>query len=420
MISFVLSTYAFLEYVNYIKYQKKHNELNNYRNNHIFDEKEMNKRISILCEDIEGEHIDVETFVREMFQGDNSVSEISREEMYEAVVDNIYASITNGIDAQQVNRIINLLEKKLKIKFKPVANAVVNAHMSIAKDDIVAWYRPFIFNLGLKFSKLPSELYFTYAMNFKRITLKDDIVVWVRKGVNNIDNKGILFIPACIGGITFYPYFVSKIDKSQTIFIPEIPEMSWNRCAKIIPPNMSTISKEITKFVIGSGVKILNIMGHSFGTIVMNHIINEHYEKIKSANVKLNKIVYVEGLLYYVKVFSTINTIEDPIHKILSSEYSSDIATMSLFQRDLYVKFYIKRCLTLTYSLLSGETDCEKECGMHSIMCSRDNKFITKDYVRYIDSKKLNMKYTIFEDCTHGSFVWNNIIQKHVLDLLNS
>lgn len=413
MITFLLAGYIFMEYQNYIRYKNKRATLNNYKRPDMFDKIEMEKRINILCEDIENENIEIDIFVKEMFKGLSDINNISYDEIYNALHDNMYSVDNKNIYRCEIEKIISTLEKKLNIKFLN-RNENVNKHVTIHKDDILAWYRPLLFNIGLKLAKTPSEYYLKNVLGFKRVCLKDGIVMWIKPG----SEKCVLFIPACIGGITFYPYFIKKIDQSNTIMIPEIPEMSWNNGRNIIPPNLSEISHEIINCVIDNNIKSLNMIGHSFGTIVMNHIVNQQYIYLKSNNVKLDKLIYIEGLLFYANVFSTLNTIEDPFHKILVGNARADITTMSLFQRDLYVKFYIKRCLSLMHSVLSGASECEKECKVYALMGSDDNKFITKDYVNYIENRKLPIKYKVFDGCMHGAFVWNNEMQQHVLNIL--
>ena len=413
MISFMLTTYVFLEYQNYSRYKNKREILNEYRKMGTYDENEMKKRINILCDDIINDHIEVDVFIKEMFRGVTDISTISHKEMYDAIYDNMYSSSDNHKYNDDILRIIKTLEEKLQINFSMRDN-LVNQHITIGKDNILAWYRPLFLTHGLRLIKTPSEFYLKNVLGFERTTLKDGIVMWIKKGSKNCT----VFIPSCIGGITLYPYFVKKLDQTNTIMIPEIPEMSWNNGVNIVPPNMSDIAHEITTCIIDNGVKSLNMIGHSFGTIVMNHIVNEQYKLLKDNDIKLNRLIYIEGLLFYAKVFSTLNTIEDPIHKVLTGSSKADITTMSLFQRDLYVKFYIKRCFNLVHSVLSGTTDCENECEIHALMGSDDNKFIAQDYVTYIEKRRLPIKYKVFDGCCHGAFVWNKEIQEHVLDLL--
>lgn len=160
------------------------------------------------------------------------------------------------------------------------------------------------------------------------------------------------------------------------------------------------------------------MFGHSFGTIVLNHIANEQYLHLKDHGVQIKKMVYIEGLLFYVKVFKTLEAIEMSLLDVLFGNNKSDIFTMPLFQRDLYVKFYIKRYLSLSNSVLCGDTQCESECDFYALMAENDNKFITKDYVYYIENKQLKINYKVFKGCIHGSFVWTQEIQNYLFSIL--
>lgn len=414
MIFFIASIYIFKEYTKYNKHKELHKKLNSYQHKHNIDAKKLEERIHIICDDIENDVIDSEQFVKEMFNGAN-YNEIFFDEIYDAIMVNLYSGSHDLVNDTLIKKIINSLEKKLNATFCYKRDAVQkpNKYVGISSDSIVSWYRPIIFDVSLKLIKLFSEFYFLFGLGFKRHQLKDGVVIWVRKGNEN----GILFVPACIGGITFYPGLVRKMPKDKTIFIPEIPGMSWNKCVNDIPPSVSHVSDLVTDHIVNYDVRNLIMIGHSFGTILNNHIANEQYNKLKSNNIKVHRIIYVEGLLFYAKVFETVSAIEKSLFDVINGDTKVDVVTMPLFQRDLYVKFYIKRCLGLTNSLLSGSTDCEKECEIHAVMCDNDNKFSTNDYIRYIEGRKLPMNYKVFKGF-HGSFVLDYNIQNYVIDLL--
>lgn len=422
MIIFILSTYIFLEYQNYINYQIKKQTLNCYKVKHSFDHNQIQERIKILIDDIKNDHVDATMFVNGLFGESVSINQISKSELYEGIYDNLYPGVSKELHEQNndgINSIINTIEEKLNINFID-RKEIINGYMSIGNDPIVIWYKPLFFTIGLRLLKIPSELYLKNVLNFKKTKLTDNIIIWSK--INDHSDTSIIFIPSCIGGITFYPNFFRRLqlNKSYSIIIPEIPEMSWNKSDEIIPPNLSIISYEISNFIKNTNTKNLNIIGHSFGTIVMNHIINEHYELFKQNQINIKKLIYIEGLLFYSSVFKTLKTIENSFYDVLFGTHMEDIFTMPLFQRDMYVKYYIKRCLNIAHSVLSGTglTECEKYCDIHAVMSSNDNKFVTDEYVKYIEKKNLPIKYRIFNDCTHGSFVWNNEFQEHVLNLL--
>lgn len=421
MIMFIMSTYIFLEYQNYVKYKIKISTLNNHKVVHSFDDYEIEQKINILCDDIKYDHIDIMSFINELFGKIINYNQISKQELYQGIYDNLYPGVirkSNYQDNIGILKIIDAIEKKLNICFVD-REKLTNKYISVGNDKIITWYKPLFFIFGLKLLKIPSEIYLKNILGFKKTKLRDNIIIWSKEGTNN---NGIVFIPSCIGGITFYPNFFRRLQLNQknTIIIPEIPEMSWNSSHHIIPPNLSIISCEISNFIKNTKIKKLNIIGHSFGTIVMNHIINEHYKIFSNNNINIQKLIYIEGLLFYSSVFKTIQAIENSFYDVLFGSHMTDIFTMPLFQRDMYVKYYIKRCLNIAHSVLngSGNSVCEKQCDIHAIMSSNDNKFITKDYIKYIEQKKLPIKYKVFNDCTHGAFVWNNDFQKYVLDLL--
>ena len=419
MLAFALTTYAFMEMSNYKKYNKKYSLFNKFRNIQEFPKELLDRKIDIVCDDIKNNHVETSIFMKEMFGG-TDIKNVTKHELHNAIIDNLFLTSSKNVNYEKVDSVISALESHLNHEFEENHHTDKKVgHISVGADKLIAWYRPLAFDIFLKFLKMPSKLYFTYVLGFERHVIDNSIVVWIKKGSVNNDLNATLFLPACIGGIIFYPYFVSKLDQTRTIFILEIPGMSWNGYNDAIPPNMSKIANGIINTISKHNIKNLDIVGHSFGTIVISHIANECYHLIKQAGIKINKVVYVEGLLFYVRAFKTLGEIDKSLYEVITGSHPSDIFTMALFPRDLYVKFYIKRYLMLSNSVLCGESQMEKECNIHAVMGKHDNKFITKDYVDYIDKKKLQIKYKVFDHGIHGSFVWDSDIQQHVLDILN-
>lgn len=418
MIAFVMSTYAFIEYNNYVKYKKKSKIFNNFKHVKEHNLETIQNKINIIHHDIQNLHTDMKPFIQEMFRGFDKIEKIFKPKIISSLIDNLCFSHFCEQLQEKINLIVSDIENMIGIKFSENNNEVDVSHISITNENIVSWYKPFFLHSFLLFLKLLSSINM-YLMGFHKYTLDNGLVIWKKNAKNNSD--AILFVPSCVGGVTLYQYFINLLLKNiphKTIYIIEIPGMSWTSYSSDIPPSVSNIAKSIVDFIIFNNHSNLDIVGHSFGTIVLSHIVNEQYNQLKKLNVKLNNVVYVEGLLFYVKVFETLRVIELSIFDILQSDTKSDIFTMPLFQRDLNVKFYIKRYLSLSNSVLCGDTECEKECKFFALMSQNDNKFITDDYVNYIESKKLNINYKVFENCSHGSFVWTKNMHNYLIMIL--
>lgn len=428
MIAFVVSAYAFMEFNNYKKYIKKSYSFNNFINIEDHDRSRLENKINIIHDDIKNSHNDFDCFIKEMFRGFENLEEIPKEKIKKSFIENFkIPSLCNKFN-EKISMMVDDIENIFNIKFKHNYEKEISEikdikHIKVFKDELITWYRPLLLKWMLLFLKFCAGINMK-ILGFNKYHLNSDVIIWKTNTQNDIENKeAFLFVPSCIGGITFYQSFFYKLlnnFKNKEIYILEVPGMAWTTYDNEIPPSISEIAKNISDFLVNNNVKNLDMFGHSFGTIVLNHIINEQYDFLKKNGVKLKKIINIEGLLFYTKVFKTLMTINKTFYEVLFSDDFFDIFTMPLFQRDIDVMFYVKRYLSLANSLLSEDIFCETECEFYSLMSNDDNKFFTQDYVKYIERKKLNIKYKIFNDSIHGSFAWKSCIQDTLIDILKT
>lgn len=430
MIAFALTTYMCIEYTNYNKYKNKYKLFNEFKNTDQYEKSILNKKIDVIHDDVKKSNTEFKNFIQEMFKNFTQIEKIPKLNVVRSLMDNLCLFIMCDDVHEKIKLLTTDLEKHIGIKFAEIDNQPINQpnnqqsnkqhsikYLSISNGRLKSWYKPIFIQNTLIFIRFISSLHMMY-MGFKKYILDDGVIIWSK---TKLSKECLFFAPSCIGGITFYQPFLKKLSNEfvdKNICILEIPGMAWTSYSSDYPPSISKVSSIISKFFVDKKFEKINMFGHSFGTIVLNHIVNEQYNYLKNNKVAIDKIIYVEGLLFYVSVFKTLLAIEMPLLNVLLGKDKIDILTMPLFQRDLYVKFYIKRYLSLSNSVLCGDTTCEAECNFYAIMARDDNKFITKDYVDYINKKNINIKYTIFDNCGHGSFVWENNMQKYLINIL--
>lgn len=419
MIAFIVTTYTFIEIINYKKYTKKYKLFNDFSSNDIYEKTKLNKKIDVIHKDIKHSHAEFKSFIQEMFKEFKHIEKIPKLSIIKCFIDNLCVStICNDIH-EKIKSMANDVENTIGIKFADVDNQLHPIkYVNISKGKLISWYRPIFFQWCLSFIRTISSIHMQ-SMGFNKNVLNDGVIVWAKKTTSP---ECFLFAPSCIGGITFYQLFIKSLCNKfseKNIYVLEIPGMAWTSYSSALPPSVSKVSSIVSNFIIENKIRKIDMFGHSFGTIILNHIANEQYSHLKENNVQIKKMIYIEGLLFYVKVFKTLSAIEMPLLDVLLGNNKSDIFTMPLFQRDLHVKFYIKRYLSLSNSILCGDSQCEAECNFYALMAENDNKFITKDYVDYIEKKQLNINYKVFEECSHGSFVWTSKMHQHLFDILS-
>ncbi len=112
------------------------------------------------------------------------------------------------------------------------------------------------------------------------------------------------------------------------------------------------------------------------------------------------------------------SSISTAINVIKEGNYS-DLLSIPFFYRDLYLQFYMQRCLTLTDSILIGESEYEQlDDKIYVILSRNDNKIVVDDLVHYLTSKKYKCDIKIFDNMRHGDFAFDDNMQNHVIKLL--
>lgn len=86
--------------------------------------------------------------------------------------------------------------------------------------------------------------------------------------------------------------------------------------------------------------------------------------------------------------------------------------------RDIYVQYYINKDINIFDSCYFYK---ETETEINMILVDKDNKIPTDFYIDYIKNfdleEKINLK--IFENNTHGSFLYKKNIQDYVINKLD-
>ncbi len=404
--------YILFESYLFIRHWNIHNKFDKYKLNDFSRNRmlKMDQKFDILIDDIKSDHIDVTEFIHDMHNPNTKLTDLSRDSMFAMLKENIYFPHNVLYDYQitKINETINLCEQKLNHIFsndiKPYR------YYQIASEKFNSWYKP-IFLKVLMFGLKTMTEFNMCRFGYHQYDLGDGLVAWIKTG----SSECITFFPPSIGGITFYQSFIKQIKTDKTICLFELAGMSWKHYVTD-PPDMNTIANHVTTFLIKLQIKKVNMFAHSFGGVVMSHIINN--ECFDKHSIKLNKTIYIECPLFHIGIHKTLKNITKSWYKIIQDAYDNFII-MFLFHRDIYVQFYLQRQMNLCDSILMGTTNYEKTGKIYSLMAQNDFKFDTQEYVNYITKKQLNIQYFIYPDCAHGAFTYHLGMQQKVLEILN-
>ena len=130
-------------------------------------------------------------------------------------------------------------------------------------------------------------------------------------------------------------------------------------------------------------------------------------------------MVFIPRLLTIYQLFN--DNAYDLSMDFIKNNKASELFYIPLFYRDLYLQFYMQRCLSLADNVLLGTTTYEKiDDKIHVILAENDNKVILDDVLHYLTSKKYNCKIKIFENKIHGDFAFDKTMQQYVINIINN
>jgi pimeloyl-ACP methyl ester carboxylesterase len=277
----------------------------------------------------------------------------------------------------------------------------------------------------MKIIKIHTDRYLK-KNNFIKMVCNNGLIIWYKIGLTK-PNHANIFIHSSIGGLSIYKNFINKLsDKigdTYTTILLEIPGISFGNNI-YIPPTIYSITQYLVSFIKLNKINNINIMGHSFGCNVVSCLINRFYKDLRDNGILLNKTILIEGLVFLPRLMNIYKFFNENsftmVTDIIKRGNYRDLVSIPFFYRDLYLQFYMQRCLSLTDSTLVGLTEYEQlDNKIHLILSEDDDKIIVNDLVYYLQSKRYKCDIKIFDNVRHGDFAFDERMQDHAIELLN-
>lgn len=401
--------YLISEVANYAIYLSTYNYVNNFRNINNSDKSLVMRKVNILKNDMLLHLKNKREQLMDLFNTTEKSNQITYN-LSDTIRKTFYYPHHDGITSEhyELVDIFNDIPKDL--------NYVPH---DICESKIMSWYPPVIIKFIMKIVKIHTN-YFLEKNNFKKYVCENGLIIWKKDGLNN--KKAQIFFHASIGGPAIYKNFIKNLSKNcDTVMLVEIPGISFGNDI-IFPATIYSISDNLVTFLINSEIRQIDLIGHSFGCNIVACLINRFYNKLCYNNVQICKTIIVEGLVFIPRLLNIYklfneNALKTAKDMIMDGRYF-DLISIPLFYRDVYLQFYMQRCLTLTDNVLLGDTIYENNNNINIILSGNDDKIIIDDVVYYLASKKYNCTVKIFSGRKHGDFAFDSQMQDHVLDIL--
>lgn len=276
--------------------------------------------------------------------------------------------LLDNSEKHKIDIIVMEIENKLGVTFIDRCDHEYE-YYKFGHNQIVCTYKPTIFYSALYLIKK-----YTYGILIKAgfECHKVNSVKYFYKKVNE-NNNYTMFIHGLGFGSTPYLNFILSLSKKTNIIVPILPNISnMEFDDKHMFPDYSAIVSTFTEIINNVGItedNSLNIIGHSFGTIITAILLsdNNFYKYV-------NKKVLVDPVCFINKYYKVFKYLDDPydggktINKMFNACVYDDIYVRYATQRFLCgLKFWITDMSILQNSLviLSGQ---DKIVPSHDIL----------------------------------------------------
>ena len=274
--------------------------------------------------------------------------EIPKDQMLRWTSYNLYYKTPEQLDEYQFEYskcILEKIEKKLEVEFEDIGNNKEIYFLQFGGNDIYTSYKPLIVYTGLNIVKNITYMRL-YKNGFKKyLTTKSNITYFYY--YNEKHTNTTIFVHGLGFGITPYISYILDLTKTTNLIVPILPNISNMEFTgffsgisdeKLFPTyeNWRYDFKQVLK---DHDVKKFDIIGHSFGTIIIGILLKD-----KWINNRLNKKILVDPVCFIDRSYKIFRYINEPytgdknplVNKLFNMVVYNDIHLRYVTQRYLF------------------------------------------------------------------------------------
>lgn len=275
----------------------------------------------------------------------STIEEIRKEDMQRWVSYYIYyrnIEELNEEEREHVEYILRQIEKKLKVKFKEDDNRII-CISRFGKNEIKTTYKPLIVYTSLNIAKNWNYMKM-YMSGFKRYTTKKSKITYMHY-YKEENTKTTMFIHGLGFGIMPYQSYIEELREKSNLIIPILPNISnmeytsyfTNLKDEELFPPYEVWREDIGAILNKHGIEKLDIVGHSFGTIIMGILLKD-----KEINRRVEKRIFIDPVCFIEKSYKIYNYIDEPY---VGENVWTNTVFNKLIYNDVYVRYVMQRYL---------------------------------------------------------------------------
>jgi rhodanese-related sulfurtransferase len=309
------------------------------------------------------------------------LEEISAPKMLKWVSYHMYFKPYKSLTENQITEaklMMYAIENKLGHTFPDTVNDIIDSDLEFLKfgnTQIETSYKPVVVYCAMSTVKNLAYMYLKY-LGFTKYTMnKTGIVYFYYKNPKN-NGKTTLFVHGLGFGVTPYMSFIKNLMQHGDLILPILPNISnmefhsildgWKDTAMF--PDYDDLRADFQNMLMQYDLYDVNIIGHSFGTIIMSILLrNEQFKK------RIGTKIFVDPVCFMDDCYKIFNYIKQPDSR------NGDLATSifnSMIYEDVYVRYTTQRYL---YGPEYWMIDYDNLKSNSVVVLSGDDKIVPSD-----------------------------------------
>jgi pimeloyl-ACP methyl ester carboxylesterase len=315
----------------------------------------------------------------------------------------------------EIKRIVKRFQLKMRSKNINVFTSNVRTYrVRSRKHGLKSWFIILPVYIMSRVANIIITIYMK-LLGYQSKKCGNGLVIWYSKYDPALGTP-LVFFHASVGGLTVHYPSLAHFYKNHNIILPEIPGISFiDTDDKPFP--ISSIIENVHNFLLTEYISDqnkcinpetikINLMGHSLGSAICSSYINTYPKNIDS-------FFCVEGQIFFHRIMKISHDLNSDIH----NTSLEDLIAVSLFNRNLYVQYFLIKCMTIDYSMLYDlKSDEKKHIKIHMYHVQNDERLSLDPQLDYAKRKGFQLKHHTFPgNLYHGSFILNKYVREYVL-----
>jgi pimeloyl-ACP methyl ester carboxylesterase len=423
LLTFSFICYIVIELVRYVRYLKIYNilnRLNRYGNDSRTQsvKKSKSEKFNIddktdnyrkFLDDLENYPELMEDNIKDLYCSQIELECINYDDVCESFFDIVER------DSSYINKIKKLVKKyKLYVKqhFKrnilPTDKTTKSKKIKLRRSDINSWFQLLPMYSFIKTYDFLINIYMR-IIGYSMVSY-NGLNIW-HNGYDPKRGKPIVFFHASVGGVTLQISTLHKYSKKYNLIMPDIPGMNFTDSGNI-PLTMKKVCDTVIDFMKKQYTdkddcfeNKINLMGHSLGNNFCCYLINRY-------PILIDNFFCIEGQIFFHRSLKIYKEFERNIFDIPIT----DILSVPLLYRDMYVQYFIQRLLKADESFIYDLSNTNSShINIHMFHSKTDKKFLIDAQLQYADIKDIPLICHIFTGGQkHGAFILDSEFREYI------